>query len=126
MRSMLVISLVILLSLLSNGSAYASTYVVKPDGTGDFPTIQAAIDAALPGDIIQLTNGTFKGVGNRDIDFKGKNITVCSQSGRPESCIIDPEGIQWVPQRAFDFKNNEGNDSIVRDITIINGITEDC
>ena len=37
-------------------SSLAATYVVNPDGTGDLPTIQAAINAALGGDIIELTD----------------------------------------------------------------------
>ena len=39
----------------------ACTYVVDPYGTGDFPTIQAAIDAAADGDVICLTNGHSSG-----------------------------------------------------------------
>ena len=42
--------------------AIATTYVVP----GDFSTIQAAIDAASDGDIIELLDGTFMGYGNRD------------------------------------------------------------
>ena len=49
-----------LLLILCLGAA-AETYVVTPDGTGDFPTIQTAIDAAGDGDIIELTDGTFTG-----------------------------------------------------------------
>jgi hypothetical protein len=30
--------------------AFSTTYVVKPDGSGDFPTIQDAINAAVDGD----------------------------------------------------------------------------
>ena len=47
----------------------AATYVVTADGSGDFPTIQAAISAAINGDVIELTDGTFTGEGNRDIEF---------------------------------------------------------
>jgi len=47
------------LATLTLPSANAATYVVTPDGTGDFPTIQAAIDAAVTGDVIQLTDGVF-------------------------------------------------------------------
>ena len=38
-----------------------------------------------------IADGTYTGEGNRDIEFKGKAITVRSASG-PESCIIDSEG----------------------------------
>ena len=36
----------IVLALAVAGSAMAASYVVEPDGSGDFPTIQAALDAA--------------------------------------------------------------------------------
>ena len=35
-------------------TAEGTTYVVNPEGTGDFPTIQAAIDAAQDGDVNSL------------------------------------------------------------------------
>ncbi len=38
--------------------ALGATYVVNPDGTGDFPTIQAAIVATTSGDEVLLANGT--------------------------------------------------------------------
>lgn len=39
--------------------AIATTLIVESDGSGDYPTIQAAIDAATPGDTIQLGFGVF-------------------------------------------------------------------
>ncbi len=65
-----------------------SWYIV-PNGTGDAPTIQAGIDSAVVGDTVLLADGTFTGIGNRDIDFLGKSITVRSESGNPENCIVD-------------------------------------
>jgi hypothetical protein len=102
-------------------SAYGDIYVVNPGGTGDFPTIQAAVDAVSDGDIIELTDGTFTGEGNRNIDFNGKAITVRSQSGNAEGCIMDCEGIPDVTRRGFYFQTGEGEDSVVRDIAILNG-----
>jgi len=67
--------------LVSAAAVSATIYVVNPQGTGDCPTIQAAVDAVMDGDIIELTDGTFTGDGNRDIDFLGKAIIVCSQLG---------------------------------------------
>jgi hypothetical protein len=68
-------------------SASATTYVIEPDGSGDFPTIQAAINASSDGDIIELADGTFTGAGNRDVDVAGRAVTVRSQSGDPETCV---------------------------------------
>jgi parallel beta-helix repeat protein len=95
--------------------------VVKPDGTGDFPTIQAAIDAAEPGDIIELTDGTFTGDGNRDIDFLGKAITVRSRSGNREACIIDCQADSLDPHRGFVFRSGEGVRSVLEGLTVTNG-----
>lgn len=61
--------------------AVATTYTLKPDGTGDFGTIQAAIDGTINGDIIELEDGTYAGFGNRDINFSGKAVTIRSASG---------------------------------------------
>ena len=107
-------------------TCYGAVYLIEPDGTGDYPTIQLAIDAAQNGDEILLAAGVFKGTGNYDIDFRGKAITVRSLSGYPQDSTIDAEGIQWEPRRGFDFQTGEGNDSVVRDLTIINGSTDDC
>lgn len=82
-----------LLLALTSGPAWGAAYLVKPDGTGDFPTIQAAVDAAEDGDTIELADGTFVGEGNRDIQCTGKLITLRSQSSDPETCIIDCEGV---------------------------------
>ena len=74
-----------------NGPAEAEIYVVTPERTGDFPTIQAAIDAVVAGDIIELDDGTFSGDGNRDLDYGGKAIVIRSRNADPEACIIARE-----------------------------------
>jgi hypothetical protein len=99
----------------------ATTYTVRPDGTGDFPTIQAAVTAATDGDVVELTNGTFTGVGNRDIDYLGKAITVRSQSGNTEACVIDCEGSPGAPHRGFRFGSSEDGRSVLEGLTITNG-----
>jgi hypothetical protein len=38
--------------------ATAKTYIFRAGGTGDFPIIQAAIDAAGDGDRLELTRAT--------------------------------------------------------------------
>ena len=92
-------------------AATAATYVVNPNGSGDYATIQDAIDAASNSDIIELTNGTFDGPGNYDIDFLGKAITVRGQSGDPTDVTIDVDGSEFTPRRGFWFHNGEGSSS---------------
>jgi len=105
--------------------ASATTYLVRPDGTGDYPTIQAAIDGVSGGDVIELADGTFTGDGNRDVSYLGKEITVRSQSGDAQSCIIDCEGSATDCHRAFVFESGEGPDAVLEGVTITNGFVED-
>ena len=100
-----------------SASADAHTWYIKPDGTGDAPTIQAGIDLTTPGDIVLLANGTYTGAGNRDIDYCGKAITVRAESGNPELCIIDCE----QAGRGFYFHSQERAGSVLEGVTIRNG-----
>jgi hypothetical protein len=81
-------------------SAAAKTWYVRPDGTGDAPTIQAAVDSATGGDIVMLSDGVFTGTGNRDV-LVGKAITLRSESGDAATCIIDCGGSAAEYHRAF-------------------------
>ncbi len=83
---------------------------------GDYPTIQAAIDATIFGDTVLVADGTYTGAGNKNLDFKGKAITVRSENG-PENCIIDCEN----NGRGFYFHSGEGEDSVVFGFSIIHG-----
>ncbi|MCZ6850499.1 MAG: right-handed parallel beta-helix repeat-containing protein, partial [Planctomycetota bacterium] len=87
-----------------------------------YPTIQAGIDAAEPGDVVIVADGTYRGHGNRDITFDGKAITVRSAGG-PTVCIIDCAGTQQNPHRGFYFGSGETNASVVEGFTICNGST---
>ncbi len=82
----------------------------------DQPTIQEGIDAAQPGDTVILSPGTYIGPDNRDIDFKGKAITVRSESGA-ETCIIDCQGEGF----GFIFQEGEGQGSVLEGVTINDG-----
>ena len=95
--------------------------LVTPDGSGSYPTIQEAVDAASDGDVIELADGLFSGPGNRDIDFLGKAITIRSRSGKPSLCVIDCQGTPEDPHRGFIFRNQEDRDSVLEGIGITNG-----
>jgi predicted outer membrane repeat protein len=104
-----------------NGLAGATTHFIEPDGSGDFTTIQAAINASYPGDIIELANGTFTGDGNRNLDPLGKAITIQSSYANPLACIIDCADESELPYRGFHIHRGESMGTVISGITITNG-----
>ena len=100
--------------------SYAKTTFVRPG-----EKIQAAIDAASNGDIIIVHKGRYTGFGNYNIDFKGKAITLRSESGYG-TCIIDCEGDIANRRRAFYFHSGEGATSKVQGFTIRRGYLVDA
>ncbi|MHC4115847.1 MAG: right-handed parallel beta-helix repeat-containing protein [Planctomycetota bacterium] len=100
----------------------AEIIVVEPDGSGDYPTIQAAVDAAYEGDEVVLSIGTYTGDGNRDIDPNGKAITVRSTNPNDPnivaSTVINCGGDR---HRGFYFHSGEDANTILDGLTITNG-----
>jgi len=76
MRAVSVLLLSALLLVLSCGTASSSTLYV-PDG---YPTIQAAVDNATPGDTIVIRNGTYL-----ENVVVNKSLTVVDNSGANNS-----------------------------------------
>ncbi|MBN2565889.1 MAG: right-handed parallel beta-helix repeat-containing protein [Candidatus Eisenbacteria bacterium] len=104
--------------------ATGATYVIQPDGLGDYATIQEAILAAGDGDVIELTDGTFGGDGNRDIMVPSRDLTIRSQSGDPMACVIDCEGSARAEHRGFYFEAAVGTGDVLLDgIGVMNGYT---
>ncbi len=97
------------------------TLVVESDGTGDFPTIQAAIDSAGAWDEVVLGDGTYSGAGNRDLDYGGRRITVRSASGDPAQCVIDCEGSPTEPHRGLYFHSGETTQAMLDGVTVMGG-----
>jgi hypothetical protein len=96
------------------------TWLVRADGSGQAPTIQAAVDSATHGDTIIVEDGTYVGEGNYDIDFHGKLLVLRSVSG-PASTVIDCQGNSQQPRRAFLFDGAEDRRAVVEGLTITGG-----
>ena len=90
--------------------------VCQPVGTCAFDAIQDAIDDAEDGDVVLVADGTYTGERNRNLNMRGKAVTVRSENG-PQSAIIDCESLG----RGFVFESFEGERSIVQGLTIKNG-----
>ena len=79
-------------------------------------TIQAGIDASSSGNLVLVKRGTYKGAGNTDLTFSGKNITLISEAGA-ESTIIDCERTA----QGFRFENSENTNAVLSGFTVCNG-----
>jgi len=113
------------LLLAAAAPATAAILPVHPDGSGDYPTIQAAIEAAAEGDSVLLADGVFSGPGNRDLRYLGKAITVASAAGDPTLCVIDCGGSAVEFHRGVSFIDGEGASSVLAGITIRGGWADD-
>ena len=114
--------------LISDPAAYNSPYAIEITLSvggeihvpSEYGTIQAAIDAAVEGDIITVADGTYTGAGNKAIDFTGKDVVLRSENGATH-CIIDCEN----DDRGFWFHNGESTAAVVDGITIANAYAPD-
>jgi hypothetical protein len=94
------------------------------------PTVQAAIIHADAHDEIEIPPGTYTGPGNRDLDFGGKALTVCSSDPNDPNVVAatilkcnpdDPNDPSYGPHRGFSFYSAEDANSVVAGLTITNG-----
>ena len=100
---------------------FATTLTVKTDGSGDYTSIQAAINASSNGDIVLVYAGTY----TENIDFNGKNIVVGSlylttgTASYISSTIIDGN----ENGRVIEFENGETSAAVLKGFTITNNVT---
>ncbi|MBJ22036.1 MAG: hypothetical protein CL933_21720, partial [Deltaproteobacteria bacterium] len=86
----------------------------------DYPTIQAALDAARVADTVLVAAGTYRGDGNRDLDFRGKDLVLRSEKGR-DATWIDCEGTDKDPHRGVYLHSGETLAATVEGFTITGG-----
>jgi parallel beta-helix repeat protein len=104
------------------GRPNAATWYIKPDGTGDAPTIMAAVESLMVAvkstssapDTILLAPGTFSGLGNYEITNLGCPQLVFTSEAGPESTVIDCQGLGRGFTVPWDF-------IVISGITVQNG-----
>jgi parallel beta-helix repeat protein len=84
---------------------------------GTYPTIQAAINAAVNGDVVEVSPGTYK----ENIDFLGKAITVTSLNDPVHTVINGGNPSNPDFGSTVTFRNGEGLNSVLTGFTITNG-----
>jgi hypothetical protein len=82
--------------------------------------LQRAIDSATRGDTVFVEPGTYTGAGNKNLNFRGKDIVVWGIEGA-RATIIDCEGSELEPARGFVFESGEPHTAVVSGLTIKNG-----
>jgi len=93
-------------------TATGMIFTVDDDGPADFDNIQAAIDAALNGDKIEVAPGTYY----ETVNFNGKSVRLYS-SGGPDVTTINANGAHHVVQCV----NGEDASTVLDGFTITGG-----
>jgi hypothetical protein len=106
--SVVAVCFAVLLGLAPSRAAASSVLRVPQD----YSTIQAAIDAAAPGDTVSVAAGTY----SEHIDFQSKAITVAGASGAG-STTIDGGGVGVV----VTINANAGETPVLRGFTVTGG-----
>ncbi len=97
-------------------SAWSATLRVP----SEHATIQAAIDSAAVGDTVLVAAGTYRGDGNHELTYRGKDLVVRSEEGSAAT-ILDVEGSLATPRRGLTFNSQETRASVFEGFTIIHG-----
>jgi hypothetical protein len=96
------VSRLVILVLAIPCTVKAKTWTVDPNGTGDFMTIQRAVDAAAPGDVIDIMPGRYTDYAPYDFGARTEDTYVVVNKpnltlrGRDRNAvIIGPEIYDW-------------------------------
>jgi len=108
----LVAGLVTAGALVPLGPSLGATRLVPEE----FATIQSAIDACASGDTVLVGPGTYRGPGNRGIEFGGHDVVLRSRNGA-EDTVLDCE----MADRGFFLNAQETAAARIEGLTVFRG-----
>lgn len=108
------LSSVLLLVLVASPEMAHATVLQVPTV---YLTIQAAINASAPGDVVVVGRGTYR----ENLDFKGKAITVRSTDPSSAATVAATIVNGKAAGSVVSFKSGEGAASVLRGLTLTNG-----
>jgi pectin methylesterase-like acyl-CoA thioesterase len=113
MRTQLIVTAVLVLAGLCSGA----TIMVNQDGTGDYVSIQSAIDAAADLDTVVVCEGRYE----ENINIGGKNIVLTSTE--PGNwCVVKATIIDGGRSGCVvTFGGSETSECVIEGLTIANG-----
>lgn len=111
--------------LAAAASAPAATRHVCPDGSGEYPHLRAAVEAAESGDEIELCAGVFDGPDNLDIVVGPKSLVFRSVAGRDATTIDATQfGGEWDERMPhFCLALDAGTTTRIEGITLANAFS---
>jgi hypothetical protein len=93
-------------------------YGVRADGSGLYPTIQAALDTVPASGEVVLAAGTYRGAGNTGLTFLGKGVTLRSRDLDAGTTIISGAG---SGNRVVWLHDNETTATTISHLTLRDG-----
>jgi outer membrane protein assembly factor BamB len=84
---------------------------VNAEGSAEFPTIQAAVDQARDGDVVEIRPGAYRGPGNWDIEVRDWLAGRRSDAGPRAITLrsIDPNDLGVVNATIVDCRDSQGS-----------------
>jgi hypothetical protein len=91
---------------------YGRTWEIKPDGSGDAPTVQAGIDSSAAGDTVLVACGTYF---EHDIEMKS-GVCLKGEGSFPPCATIDAQQIG-----SLILCNSTSSSTIIEGLMLVNG-----